>query len=94
MVSAYLEWGKGIPRVPMPKGGFRDGSTRWRVTGKPKSGKQDCVVGMVEEARVWTDKEGWVHRMNGPAVEVRDGAKVWMMRGFKVWWVDDVRTKG
>jgi len=32
--------------------------------------------------RIWIDNEGWVHRTNGPAMEMINGAKSWFFRGF------------
>jgi hypothetical protein len=55
--------------------------------------------------KIWRNKEGYLHRLDGPAVEYNDGGKIWykngkkhrldgpvveLGNGYKEWWQNDL----
>ena len=67
---------------------YRRGECRYHIdTGawakyrmKPK---RPLVVEHGAIGRAWADRDGWVHRRDGPALEWRDGAKEWWTHGYR-----------
>ena len=45
--------------------------------------KRPLVIEDRSIGRVWSDRDGWVHRREGPALEWMDGAKEWWTDGYK-----------
>ena len=80
----------GLPKPVSSKEIFFDTDKRWFVTEAIGPGKVYCsIVGEefedLDVVRVWIDKQGLAHRMNGPAVESSSGYKMWMVRGCRMY---------
>lgn len=54
---------------------------RYRVNPRQGKGRWPAFVNG-EGARVWTEKDGWIHRDHGPAIELLSGGKIWFHQGF------------
>lgn len=63
-----------------PKGTVNVDSPRYRTSPMTSRGMWPSSLHGVT-ARVWTNKGGWVHREEGPAVEMENGGKIWMRHG-------------
>jgi len=63
-------------------------TSRWAFCGA-KNGKGRFLGGTalgftVSGGRAWVDKEGWVHREDGPAMEWDSGFKGWYRHGEEI----------
>lgn len=78
----------GLPKPVSSNEILFETDKHWFVPGAIGPGKVYCsIVGEAFEGldvvRVWINKQGLAHRMNGPAVESNSGYKMWMMRGYR-----------